>query len=252
MTGPDFKDHFSTRSVGYAASRPDYPREVGAYLAEQSPGRQLALDCGCGNGQLSVLLAEHFEQVVATDASTQQIAAAKPHPRIDYRVAPAEASGLESDSADLIVAAQAAHWFDLDAFYSEVRRVAKPGALLALITYGVFDVEGDANGVVQDFYWKTIHSHWPPERRHVEDGYSSLAFPFTACAVPDLAIERRWTSDQFLAYIDTWSAVRAAEKAEGRGMIEDFAKALAVVWPDGQAFAVRWPLSIRAGRVGDH
>ena len=251
MTKADFKDHFSTSSADYAASRPDYPRELGAYLAEQSPGHELALDCGCGTGQLSVLLAEHFERVVATDASSQQIAAAKPDPRIEYRATPSEASGLETGSADLIVAAQAAHWFDLDAFYGEVRRVGKPDALLALITYGVFNVEGDANGLVQDFYWKTIHPYWPPERRYVEDGYSTLPFPFPACPVPDLAIERRWTRNQFLGYVDTWSAVRAAEKAGERRMIEDFAKALAEVWPEGRAFIVRWPITIRAGRIGN-
>jgi SAM-dependent methyltransferase len=247
MTGPDFKDHFSARAAEYAASRPAYPPELGAYLAETAPGRSLALDCGCGSGQLSLLLAAHFDTVIATDASAQQIAAAKPHPRVTYLVAPAEASGLDPESADLVVAAQAAHWFDLERFYEEVRRVAKRRALLALVTYGIFHVEGDAEPIIQAFYRTTLAGYWPPERRHVEDSYRSLPFPFAELPAPDLMIERRWSRDQFLAYVDTWSAVKQAEKALGRRIVEDFAKALAQVWFDGQTLTVRWPITVRAG-----
>ncbi|WP_088344752.1 MULTISPECIES: class I SAM-dependent methyltransferase [Rhodomicrobium] len=250
MTEPGFKDHFSARSADYAANRPDYPPELGAFLAGHAPGRSLALDCGCGNGQLSVLLADHFDRVAATDASAQQIAAAAPHPRIAYRVAPAEASGLAPGSADLIVAAQAAHWFDLDAFYAEARRVARPGALLALVSYGVLHVEGDAEPPMQAFYWRTLAPYWPPERRHVEDGYRSLPFPFAEIAQPGLAIERAWTRAQLMGYVETWSAVREAEKAVGRGPVDALAAALASIWPDGERRRVRWPLAVRAGRIG--
>lgn len=250
MSASGFKDHFSTRSTEYAANRPNYPAALGAFLAAHAPGRGLALDCGCGNGQLSVLLTEHFDQVVATDASAQQIAAAEPHPRIAYRTAPAEASGLEPASADLIVAAQAAHWFDLDAFYAEARRVARPAALLALVSYGVFHVEGDADPLIQEFYWKTLGPFWPPERRHVEEGYRSLAFPFAEIPPPNLYIERFWTRDQMLGYVETWSAVREAENSVGRTPVETFARSLAHRWPDGERRLLRWPLAVRAGHLG--
>lgn len=249
MGGSGFKDHFSTGSADYAANRPDYPPELGAFLAAHTPGHDLALDCGCGSGQLSLLLAEHFARIVATDASAQQIAAARPHPRIAYRVAPAEASGLAPESADLIAAAQAAHWFDLSAFYAEAWRVARPGALVALVSYGVMHVAGDAEPLVQEFYWRTIGPYWPPERRHVEEGYRSLPFPFAEITPPDLAIERAWTRDQFLGYVATWSAVREAETAVGRGPLDAFAALLAKCWPDGERRQVRWPLAVRAGRV---
>jgi SAM-dependent methyltransferase len=249
MAETDFKDHFSGRSQVYAASRPTYPPELGAYLAANSPSRGLALDCGCGNGQLSVLLADHFDHVVATDASAQQIAAANPHPRITYRTAAAEASGLEPATADLIVAAQAAHWFDIEAFYAEARRVAKPGALLALVAYGVLHVDGEAEAPVQEFYWRTVGPYWPAERRHVEEGYRTLPFPVPELPQPDLAIERQWTREQFLAYVDTWSSVKEAEKAVGRGPVDAFAEVLKPVWPDGEQLTVRWPITVRAGHL---
>jgi SAM-dependent methyltransferase len=250
MADSDFKDHFSGRSAVYAASRPSYPPELGAYLAANAPSRQLALDCGCGNGQLSLLLADHFDQVIATDASAQQIAAAKPHPRVTYRTAPAEASGLEPATADLIVAAQAAHWFDIEAFYAEARRVARPGALLALVAYGVFHVEGEAEAPLQEFYWNTIGPYWPAERRHVEEGYSTLPFPVAELPQPDLAIERQWTREQFLAYVDTWSAVKEAEKVIGRGPVDALAASLQSAWPDGTLMTIRWPITVRAGHLG--
>ncbi|HMF06909.1 MAG TPA: class I SAM-dependent methyltransferase, partial [Methylocella sp.] len=138
-----FKDHFSANSAKYAANRPTYPRALIDFLADIAPGHEQALDCGCGSGQLSTLLAARFNRVFATDASAQQIANATPHERVAYRTAPAEQSGLPEGSVDLITVAQAAHWLDLKAFYAEVRRVGRANAILALITYGVVHVEDD-------------------------------------------------------------------------------------------------------------
>lgn len=245
-----FKDHFSSHAAGYAAHRPTYPDALIDLLVGLAPAHDLALDCGCGSGQLSVPLAAHFARVVATDASASQIASAQAHPRITYRASPAERSGLADASADLITVAQAAHWLDLDAFYAEVRRVARPGALLALITYGVTRLEGAADPIVQRFYREDLDAYWPPERAHVEDGYSSLPFPFEEIAAPELAIELDWRLSDLVGYFDTWSAVRQMEKAIGRGPIERVHKALAEVWGDPQArHRIRWPIALRLGRV---
>lgn len=247
----EFKDHFSTNSAGYAAHRPTYPRELVDFLADSAPGRELALDAGCGTGQLSTLLAERFTQVVATDASAAQIASATPHDRVVYRVAPAERSGLPDGCADLVTVAQAAHWLDLDAFYAEVRRIARPGGVVALITYGVLHVEhAAADELAQRFYRDVIGPYWPPERRHVEDGYRSLPFPFTPLDAPAFDIEVAWKLADLIGYTDTWSAVRAAEKAVGRAPVETFHAALADAWGDPDSVRrVRWPCSIRIGRV---
>lgn len=250
MTG-GFKDHFSTHAAAYAAARPTYPAALADWLAGASPRRGLALDCGCGSGQLSRLLAGRFERVVATDASAEQIAAATALPNLDYRVAPAERSGLPEGCADLVTVAQAAHWFDLPAFYAEVRRVAAPGAVLALVAYGRLVLDGDAGAVVRDFYDGALGKHWPPERALVEGGYRDLPFPFAEEAVPPFAIDVSWTLSDLADYVDTWSAVRALERAEGRAPVERFRVALADVWGDPAVpRAVSWPLAIRFGRIG--
>ncbi len=245
-----FKDHFSSTASRYAVHRPVYPRAVAAALADRSPGRDLAWDAGCGSGQLSVVLGEVFEQVVATDASAEQIAAATPHPRVRYAVARAESSGLPEASVDCAVAAQAAHWFDLDAYYREVRRVGRPGALVALVTYAVLEVEPEIERVVDHFYRQTLEGHWPPERRLVEEGYRSLPFPFEPVEAPALALEHRWNADQLLGYVGTWSAVQSLRKA-GRGAdLEKFGAALREAWGDpDEPRLIRWPLSLRLGRL---
>ncbi|HYD69638.1 class I SAM-dependent methyltransferase [Azospirillum sp.] len=246
-----FKDHFSGHAGDYRAFRPVYPAGLADALADATPARDLAWDVGCGNGQLSVDLARRFARVVATDASAPQIEAATPHERVEYRVAPAESGGLPDASADLIVAAQAAHWFDLPAFYAEVRRVARPGAVLALVTYGAIEAEDEAlRHALRAFHDDTLGPWWPPERAHVGTGYRSLDFPFPELPVPRLAMEARWTLPQVLGYLDTWSSVKAWIKAEGGDPVADFGREIAPLWgaPE-QARPILWPLAMRLGRV---
>jgi len=249
-TRSPFKDHFSSAAADYATHRPGYPAALIEHLADIAPATSRALDCGCGTGQLSVPLAARFESVVATDASAAQIANAEPHPRVEYHVALAEESGLPPHSLDLISVAQAAHWLDLQRFYAEVRRVARPGAVLALISYGVLELDGAPAPLVSHFYQRTLGPFWPDERRHVEEGYRRLPFPFAELPAPALAIEADWRLAELLGYIDTWSAVRALEKAHGRTLLEDFAAELSAAWGDpGTARRVRWPLAMRLGRL---
>jgi len=244
-----FKDHFSTRSADYAAYRPTYPIAVADYLASLCASPNVALDVGCGTGQLSILLAEHFAQVIATDASARQIENAEPHARVEYRVAPAEHSSLADASVDLVTAAQAAHWFDLPAFYAEVRRIGRPGGILALITYGVVQADPEIGPVVGHFYKDVVGPYWPPERKHVENGYRDFDFPFQEVTAPPLAIEVSWRATDLIGYADTWSAVRAAEKALGREPIESFRRDLLKAWGDPEQLrTIRFPLSFRIGR----
>jgi len=249
-TSATFKDHFSKVASAYAAHRPGYPAELVDFLASTAPRQGVAWDCGCGSGQLSVLLGDRFEHVIATDASAEQIQKAQPHPAIEYRCAPAEASGLVDTTVDLAVAAQAAHWFDLPAYYAEVRRVARPRAALALITYGNPKLEDPIDSVVQGFYSGPLRSYWPPERRLVEDEYRSLPFPFEEIESPSFRMDVRWTLAQLAGYIETWSALRAMEKSVGREQIESFYRELSRLWGDAaKVREVTWPLALRVGRV---
>lgn len=246
-----FKDQFSDRAAGYAAYRPHYPPELIDYLASLTPRCELAWDCGCGSGQLSVPLAAHFDCVIATDASESQLAQASPHPRIQYRQALAEACGIPDHVVDLAVSAQAAHWFKLPAYYAEVRRTARgPDSLIALVCYGILTVDEIVNPVISNFYTKVLADHWGPERRHVEAGYQSLAFPFDELPSPNFEIRLNWTLDDMVGYVETWSATRNLRRAEGHGAVNALRRALEKPWGSPESTRmVRWPLALRVGRV---
>ena len=233
-----FVDHFSQIAARYAAYRPHYPAALLELLALQAPARGLAWDAGCGNGQLGVGLATRFARVIATDPSAQQLAAAAPG--CEYRCEPAEQSTLATQSCDLVVAAQAAHWFDWPRFVAEVGRVAKPGALVALVSYGVVRFAGDAP--LQAFLAAT-EPHWPPGREHVDDGYQRLVWPWPAIAAPALELVEHWTGEEILGYVGTWSATQRLAAAEGTTAIEALAAAL-----PSERRAVRWPLVVKLAR----
>ncbi|HTQ81570.1 MAG TPA: class I SAM-dependent methyltransferase, partial [Thermoanaerobaculia bacterium] len=178
-----FKDHFSGHAASYAAHRPGYPPELFAYVTSLTAGKDLAWDCATGNGQAAVALAETFDQVIATDASPQQLAHAPAHPRIEYRVATAEDSGLAPASIDLLTVAQAVHWFDFDRFYAEARRVLRPGGAIALWTYNLLRHPA-LNELIDHLSQKIVGAYWPPERRWVDEDYRNLPFPFPELPSP--------------------------------------------------------------------
>ena len=246
-----FTDHFAPVAADYASFRPTYPAALFAWLAGIAPGRALAWDCAAGSGQASRDLAEHFERVVATDASEMQIVAAVPHPRVEYRVAPAEASELPDAAVDLITVAQALHWFDLDRFFLEVRRVLKPGGVLAVWTYGVLSVVDEAvDAQVQTFYRETVGPYWPPERRHVETGYRTLPFPFAELEPPEFHMEAFWSLPELLGYFRSWSATSRYIADQGNDPVTALAAVLAPLWgsPDDRR-RITWPLAVRIGKA---
>lgn len=244
-----FRDHFSGVAEGYARFRPGYPAALFAWLAERAPGRRLAWDCATGSGQAALGLAEHFARVVATDASAEQVASARPHPRVELRVAPAERSGLDDRSAELVTVAQALHWFDVPAFFAEARRVLRPGGLLAAWCYGN-PVLPDAalERTLVDFYDGVVGAYWPPERRLILEGYASLPFPFREVAPPPLAMEADLTLDGLAGYLRTWSATSRYLAAHGVDPVDDLVERFRADWSDPDATRrVRWPLTVRAG-----
>lgn len=245
-----FKDHFSGHAADYAQFRPHYPEALFAYLASLAPGKALAWDCATGNGQAAVALAAFFERVMAADASAQQIETAEAHPHVEYRVAPAERSGLETGSADLVTVAQALHWFAIPAFFEEAKRVLRPGGIIAVWAYNLLSISPDIDRLIGIFYRETTGPFWPPERDIVEAGYSGVGFPFEEITAPHFEIKSHWTLAQLLGYLRTWSATQRFIAARHYDPVVLLGGELRNLWqPASDVRSVRWPLSLRVGKV---
>ena len=244
-----FKDHFSTSSDRYAAYRPAYPAALFEWLASQCGERDTAWDCATGSGQAALGLSPYFRQVVATDASAEQIRHAEGHANIDYRVAPAEASGLADHSIDLVTVAQAAHWFDLTRFYAEAMRVLKPGGIVVLWGYGRMVLPEKMDAPFQRFYAETVGPYWPPERALIDDAYRSLEFPFAEIQAPAFNIEVEWTLPRLMDYLSTWSAVKHYQAECGSNPLPQLKTEIQPLWDDPDtALHLQWPLFMRVGR----
>jgi len=245
-----FKDHFSKQATDYAKFRPRYPQELFDYLGSIAPGRKLAWDCGTGNGQAAVGLATVFDRVIATDASEKQIANGQTYERVEYRVAPAENSGLDPETIDLLLVAQALHWFELDRFYAEARRVLKPGGVLAATAYNLLQISPGIDQVVNRYYYEVVGPFWPPERALVER-FTELPFPFPERNTPSFQMNADWNMEQLLGYLRSWSATQRFMAAKGEDPLEQIRGDLCSIWGNPrQRRRVTWPLIVRVGVKG--
>ena len=243
------KDNFSSESAKYAQFRPTYPDALFEYLLTLVPGRTQAWDCGTGNGQMAQVLAGVFEEVSATDISRQQIDNAVVLPNIRYSVQPAERTDFPDTTFDLITVAQAIHWFDFDAFYAEASRTLKPGGLLAVIGYGLLQIDPALDVVIGGFYRDVVGPFWDKERHYVDEGYRTIPFPYADLPAPAFSIDFEWTLDHLLGYIGTWSAVRHYRKTRGEDPLAQIEPQLRKVW--GNAAACKkghFPILLRVGR----
>ncbi|XP_027746152.1 putative methyltransferase DDB_G0268948 [Empidonax traillii] len=162
-----------------------------AYLQEKKAiPAELVVDVGCGTGQGTRFLAEHFKKVVGTDISEAQIQEAKETlstPNVSYLVCPAEELPFPDASVDVLASFTAAHWFDIQKFMKEVQRVVKPGGCVAISTYTV-DMSvryGDCSEKLTKIFkecWDQILKYSHNRLKFVLENYKEI---FEALPFPD-------------------------------------------------------------------
>ena len=243
-----FKDHFSEQSAGYARYRPHYPGSLFHYLSSLTSSHACAWDCATGSGQAAIALTQHYEKVIATDASAAQIESARPHESIDYRVAMAETSGLDAESVDLITVGQALHWFQAEPFSIEAARVLVNGGVLAAWCYELCKVDEACDGVVDRLYADIVAEYWPSERRLIENRYADIELPGVRIEPPDFDMNVSWSAEDMLGYLRTWSACKRYERDRGSDPVKLVEADLVRAWGD-ESRNVAWPLTLRVSRV---
>ncbi|MBL4801651.1 MAG: class I SAM-dependent methyltransferase [Emcibacter sp.] len=244
-----FKDHFSKKSGDYSKFRPSYPPELYLYLSQICADHDTAWDCATGTGQAARGLADYFNCIVATDASEKQIANVSGPDHIFFRVAAAEKSSISSSTVDLVVVAQALHWFAHDGFYQEVKRVLKPDGIFVAWTYNLLVISPEIDRIIEKLNTDIVGEYWPSERQLVNDNYRTIDFPFQEITIPSFAMETEWSLEHLMGYLGTWSSVARYRAAKGQDPLQDIMADLSVIWGcPKDTKRIKWPLSFRAGR----
>ena len=245
----NFKDHFSTDSNRYRQFRPRYPEELFDFLIKIAPDHNRAWDCATGSGQTASVLVRYFKEVIATDASSNQIESAEKIDGIQYRVEKSEHTSIESASVDLITVSQAIHWFELDEFEKEVKRVLRNQGILAVWTYGLTFVNPPIDKLVSSLCYSILDSYWPPERKMIDEGYSGIKFSLEELTAPTFQMSTKWNFDQFTGYLSTWSAVKRYREATQVDPLSLISEAMLSHWGNREdELLVSWPLSLRVWR----
>ncbi len=245
-----FIDQFSELAGEYSRYRPGYPQALFEYLASLAPDKDLAWDCGTGNGQAALALARFFRRVIATDGSREQIANAFPHPKVDYRVETAESTSIDRGSVDLVTVGTAAHWFDFDHFYAEVRRVCKPRALLAVWGYHLPRTAPGVDCLLERYYRETLDGYWDERLRYLDERYQTLPFPFEELQPPEIDMLVDWDLNMLIGFLASWSATPKFITANGVHPLELVIDELRVAWGvDDRVRRLRFPMHMRVGII---
>lgn len=241
------RDYFSKQSKAYAAFRPVYPKELYNFIFKHLKNRSIAWDCATGNGQVAQYLSKYFDKVYATDISKEQLEHAFRAPNIQYSVGAAEKTIFPDRSFDLITVAQALHWIDTNAFYSEVKRTAKPQALLAVWGYSLLSVDQDIDNVFLDFYHNTVGPYWDNARKLVEEKYQHIPFPFEQIKSPEFFLTVKWSLEQFGGYLTSWSATQKYIKTNEQDPVPAMIDILKKYWKEDAVKDVTFPLFLKLG-----
>jgi hypothetical protein len=243
------KDRFSDRAKIYAGFRPLYPAKLYEYIYRHVENFDAAWDAGTGNGQAARELSKNFKKVFATDISARQLEQAFRAPNIFYSME-GENTDIPSGTIDLITVAQAAHWFDMIKFSHEVKRVAKPGARVAIWGYSLLTISPPIDWLIGRFYREKIGPYWDAERKLVDDHYAHIYFPFREIQTPSFQMSYRWTLDELEGYLNTWSAVQNFERAHHLNPVPELMGQIAPLWQEGKQ-TVNFPLFLKLGCVSE-
>ncbi|MEB0260291.1 MULTISPECIES: class I SAM-dependent methyltransferase [unclassified Mucilaginibacter] len=241
---------FSISSDKYAQSRPLYPETLFKWLAENSVANHSVWDCATGNGQAAIGLSHYFDNVYATDISEQQIENSIRSEKVIYSVSPVENSGFASNSFDLIVVAQALHWFNFPEYWMVVKRVSKPGALFSAWGYDWAFSTPEIDELLIKPFREILLPFWNKRNSVLWRGYldEDIHFPFKRISMPSFEIYGQWPLQNLINYFKTWSAYKLAD-ADAIEQLDRLAGNIMKKFQPSDIIPVRMPLRSFAGLI---
>ena len=243
------KDNFSVSPEQYARYRPDYPQAIFDFIYPLLNEKIAAWDCGTGNGQVAQELSKDFTFVEATDISQKQLNHAFQAENIRYSTQPAEKTNFADNTFDLITVAQAVHWFDVDKFNMEVKRLGKPNSIIALIGYELNNISPEIDRIIRHFYSNIIGEYWDNERSHIQNRYQQISFPFRELETPEINNIKLWKFEHLMGYLNTWSAVHHFIDKNNYNPITEIEDELRLAWGGTEVRRVIFPIIFRVGRI---
>ena len=246
MTESDPRRRFSAVADVYARYRPSYPADLvdwTLHTAGVAPPATVA-DIGCGTGIATRLFAERGLDVVGIDPSEEMLAKARSAGGARYARGEATGTGLGDRSVDLVIAAQAFHWFDLPATLQEIDRILRPGRWSAAFwniraLRGVFMEEYDALLRQWSQEYAVVESHEKTkERIKIAPGVTDAreaVFPSGQSLDLDGFLGRVRSSSYVIHGVTDRAGFDRAlsslfERHEDRGVIELRYEAVAICW----------------------
>ncbi|WP_163411171.1 class I SAM-dependent methyltransferase [Flavobacterium ajazii] len=242
------KDNFSKQAVDYSKFRPQYPEEMIRYIVSFVDYKSTALDLATGNGQVAHKLSAYFENVFATDISQKQLDNAIRAENIIYSKESAEKTSFKNQQFDLIVVAQAVHWFNFDVFYKEIYRILKPEGVFAVIGYGLFSTNSDSDKILRHFYYDIVGPYWDAERKYLDENYETIPFPFDEISANKFCNEFIWDFETLIGYLQTWSSVQHYISKNNQNPIDLIYDELKFSWGNNDK-KVKFPLLLRIGML---
>lgn len=204
----------------YSKYRPSYPQtlieRIIFYLKQKHNGPyNLAVDVGCGTGQATKLFSPYFTHINAYDVSENQIKQARlvqTEANISFNVSSSESLPLADESVDLITVATAAHWFDLEKFYTECKRVLKINGVLAIFTNLIPRIINKNESLEQTLtqlinnYNHILQPYASDRMKYVMNRYKDINPTLEDVERDDsLYIDYMWTIDELIQYLRTYS-----------------------------------------------
>lgn len=228
MNHPDNNNgHFEETGEVYAKYRPGYAEAIFDDLSKEVPEHVLAVDCGCGTGQITKSLSSRFGKVFGVDVSKDQLAHAFRAPNIEYVNRGAEdLSFLADGSVDLITVGTAYHWFNSGMFWNEAKRVLKPGGLVAVLQIKTPEVK-EAPGLLEKFLKEELEPHTPAVKSSNAELHERIPAGFERVRLPnEYRNELRKRISDVMGWLKTTSAYRPYVEKIGRdpsdGLLAEF------------------------------